>query len=356
MRNALPEAQDLPSRFVFPVLAEDLLQRCVFPSAGARVTAAVSGGPDSLALLLLACAAGCRVEVVHVDHGLRPGSDTDADVVAAAAAQLGVPVTVRRVQIAAGANLEARARAARYSVLPPGVMVGHTADDQAETVLLNLLRGAGIDGLAAMAGASPDDCAVEYRIGHLLHNRLAAPSPDAPSPPSRVSRPLLRLRRAETEALCAAAGWDPVRDPTNDDPRFGRNQVRHRLLPLLAEVGGRDPVPVLARQAGLLAEEAALLDHLASEIDPRDARALATAPAALARRAVRAWLRSCGDPEAHPPSAAEVARVLAVARGEAVGTELSGGRRVRRSAGRLRVEPLGPGSAPHAGPFPQSGL
>ncbi|HWG72883.1 MAG TPA: tRNA lysidine(34) synthetase TilS [Acidimicrobiales bacterium] len=315
------------------------------------MTAAVSGGPDSLALLLLACAAGCRVEVVHVDHGLRPGSDSDADVVRAAAARFAVPVTVHRVEVPAGANLEARARAARYAVLPAGVLVGHTADDQAETVLLNLLRGAGLDGLAAMAGA--DDCAVGSHIDHLLHN---GPPVAGPPPAPRVRRPLLGLRRAETEALCAAAGWDPVRDPTNDDLRFRRNQVRHRLLPLLAEVGGRDPVPVLGRQAALLAEEAALLDRLASEIDPCDARALAAAPVALARRAVRDWLRSGGDAEAHPPSGAEVTRVLAVARGDAVGTELSGARRVRRSAGRLRVESPAPGPAAEAGHFPQPGL
>ena len=322
----------MPSRCVFPALAEELLERCAFPPPGTRVTVAVSGGPDSLALLLLACVARCHVDAVHVDHGLRPGSETDAAVVRAAAGGLGVAVTVHRARVPAGSNLEARARAARYALLPAGVLVGHTADDQAETVLLNLMRGAGLDGLAAMAGAGGRGTG------------------------TRVGRPLLALRRAETEALCAAAGWSPVRDPANDDPRFLRNQVRHRVLPLLAEVAGRDPVPILARQAALLAEEAALLDDLAATIDACDARALAASPPALARRALRRWLRAGGDAEAHPPSAAEVARVLAVARGDAAGTELSGGRRVRRSGGLLQVAPPERRPPAKAGPFPKPGL
>jgi hypoxanthine phosphoribosyltransferase len=105
-------------------------------------------------------------------------------------------------------------------------------------------------------------------------------------------------------------------------------------------VAGRDPVPVLARQAGVLRDEVALLDTLATEVlpDPADARAVAATRLPLARRAVRRWLRDNGDGE-HPPSLAEVDRTLAVASGRAVGTELSGGRRVRRTGGRLRVEP-----------------
>ncbi|MGH9075965.1 MAG: tRNA lysidine(34) synthetase TilS [Acidimicrobiales bacterium] len=271
---------------------------------------AVSGGADSLALLLLARAAGLEVEAVHVDHGLRPGSAADAVVVRAAADAVGAAVTVRTIRLVPGPNLEARARAARYGCLPPGALVGHTADDQAETVLLNLLRGAGLDGLAAMAGVQ-----------------------------RRVRRPILGLRRADTAELCASAGWSPVRDPANDDLRFRRNQIRHRLMPLMAEVAGRDPVPVLSRTAGLLAADAELLASLTAAIDPRDAAALAAAPVPLAARAVRRWLRDGSDAELHPPSAAEVQRVIAVARAETAGTEVSGGRRVRRSGGRLRIEP-----------------
>jgi hypoxanthine phosphoribosyltransferase len=238
------------------------------------------------------------------------------------------------VSVPPGSNLEARARAARFAVLPADVATGHTMDDQAETILVNLLRGAGADGLAGMAPG--------WR------------------------HPLLALRREETHRLCHEAGVDPVRDESNDDPAFVRNRVRHELLPLCAQVAGRDPVPLLARQAGVLRDEVQLLDTLAAEAlpDPADARRVAATPRPLARRALRNWLRAQGsgvtadnvdadktadatDTDAtdhHPPSLAEVDRVLAVATGQAVATELSGGRRVRRSRGRLEVVPGGSGS------------
>jgi tRNA(Ile)-lysidine synthase len=285
----------------------ELLARCVFPPAGTSVVCAVSGGADSLALLVLAVDAGCAVTAVHVDHGLRPGAAAEADVVRAAAERFGAGFRAERVDVEPGPNVEARARAARYAALPPGALTGHTADDQAETVLLNLVRGAGLDGLAGMD-------------------------------PAR--RPLRRLRRRETRALCAALGLDPVEDPTNDDPAFRRNRVRHELLPLLDAIAERDVVPVLARQADVVRADVALLDELAAALDPTDARALAAAPAPLARRAVRRWLRGAGPggPERHPPDAAATERVLAVARGEAVACELAGGWRVARTGGRLRVE------------------
>ena len=136
-----------PRRRLTPSLARS---RCDFPVAGTAVTCAVSGGADSLALLVLAVEAGCAVTAVHVDHGLRAGSAAEADIVAAAAARFGAVFRAERVDVPAGPNLEARARAARYAVLPPDVCTGHTADDQAETVLLNLLRGAGAPGVAAL--------------------------------------------------------------------------------------------------------------------------------------------------------------------------------------------------------------
>jgi hypoxanthine phosphoribosyltransferase len=268
----------------------------------------VSGGPDSLALLVLACAAlgPEAVTAVHVDHGLRPGSAGEAEVVRAAAERFGAGFVARTVRVEPGPNLEARARVARYAALPDGTLTGHTADDQAETVLLNLLRGAGLDGLGGMA-------------------------------PER--RPIRRLRRDETRALCAALGLDPVRDPSNDDPAFRRNRVRRELLPLLADVAARDVVPVLARQADLLRDDARALDELAAALDPTDGRALAAAPVALARRAVRRWLREAtGGAERHPPDAAAVERVLAVARGAAVACEVGGGWRVARTQQRLRLE------------------
>lgn len=268
----------------------------------------MSGGADSLALLVLAVDAGCAVTAIHVDHGLRAGSAEEADVVRGAADRFGTGFRSLTVHVEAGPNLEARARRARYDALPPAALTGHTADDQAETVLLNLLRGAGLDGLAGMN-------------------------------PAR--RPLRDLRRAEARALCDALGLRPVADPSNDDPAFRRNRVRHEALPLLAEVAGRDLVPILARQADLARDDAAALDELARAIDATDAKALATAPPALARRAVRAWLREAGPGgvERYPPDAAAVDRVLAVARGEAVACEVAGGWRVARRDNRLRVEP-----------------
>jgi tRNA(Ile)-lysidine synthase len=284
--------------------AVELLGRCCFPVPGSPVTCAVSGGADSLALLVLAVAAGCEVTAVHVDHGLRPTSADEAGVVEAAARRFGARFRAETVELRAGPNLEARARAARYGVLPAGVLTGHTADDQAETVVLNLLRGAGLDGLR---GINP------------------------------AGRPLLGLRRAETVALCATTGLEPVDDPSNRDPAFLRNRVRHEVLPLLDAVAGRDVTPVLARQAAVLAAEAAVLDALAADIDPTDAAALVAAPPALARRALRRWLRPASA-DGRPPDAAAVERVLGVARGDAVAAEGAGGWRVARTARRLRLQ------------------
>jgi tRNA(Ile)-lysidine synthase len=283
-------------------LADDLLTRCTFPPPGTVVACAVSGGADSLALLALAGRAGCVATAVHVDHGLRPGSAVEAEVVADAAARLGAGFRAERVTVTPGPNLEARARAARYAALPAAALTGHTADDQAETVLLNLLRGAGLDGLGGM----------------------------------RAERhPLLGVRRAETVALCDALGLVPVADPSNLDPVHRRNRVRHELLPLLDRLAERDVAAVLARQAALLRDDASLLDELAGALDATDARALAVAPAPLARRAVRTWLAP--HLGGYPPDADAVVRVLAVAAGEVRSCEIAGGVRVERHQQRLTV-------------------
>ncbi|HSH23282.1 MAG TPA: tRNA lysidine(34) synthetase TilS [Acidimicrobiales bacterium] len=266
--------------------------------------AAVSGGADSSALLALAVEAGCDVTAVHVDHGLRPGSSEEADVVAGLAVSLGARFLCQKAPVEPGPNLEARARQARYSALPPGAMTGHTADDQAETVMLNLMRGAGLDGLAGMR----------------------------PGP----TKPLLALRRQETAALCDTLGIRPLVDPTNDDRDRRRNRVRHEVLPLLDRVAERDVAAVVARNATLVGDDIRLLDHLAAELDATDARALVLAPRPLARRALRRWL--VDDASGHPPDAATVERVLDVAGGRWRATEVGGGRRVARRGGRLRVE------------------
>jgi tRNA(Ile)-lysidine synthase len=253
-----------------------------------------------MALMVLAVAAGCKVTAVHLDHGLRPGSDAEAAVVAAAADRFGAAFRAESIDVPDGPNLEARARDARYAVLPADVMTGHTADDQAETVLINLMRGASNSGLAAM------------RPG--------------------TRRPILALRRAATVGLCDALAITTVDDPSNRDPAYLRNRVRHELLLTMNELAGRDLVPVLVRQAGLMRDDGDLLDDLAATIDPTDAKALSAAPLPLARRAVRRWLTT-----EHPPDAATVERVLRVAGGQASGCDLGAGRRVERSRQRLRL-------------------
>jgi len=254
---------------------------------------------------------------MHVDHGLRPESAAESDVVAAAAARFGAEFSAARAPVEPGPNLEARARDARYNALEraridagaSGVLVWHTADDQAETVLLNVLRGSASRGLGGMA----------VRRDALV-------------------RPLLRFRRADTEAVCSALGLTPARDAMNDDPSFRRVWIRAEVLPALSAGAGRDLVPVLARQAELLRADSDYLDELARAAwppspDRAPAAALARLPLPLARRAVRQWL---GAP---PPSLAEVERVLLVARGDVRATELAGGRRVERSAGEMRCIP-----------------
>jgi len=281
-------------------LVTDLLSRCTFPTSGNNVDCAVSGGADSVALLVLARATNLNVTAWHVDHGLRENSHIEAELVAQLATQLGAQFESRSVAVEPGANTEARAREARYGVLPQGVMTGHTADDQAETILINLLRGSGTRGLAGM-------------------------QPTA-------QRPLLHIRRSETEALCNALGIAIFNDPSNDDERFQRNRIRHEVLPLLESLAKRDLVPVLTRQADLLRDDDDLLNELAGSLDPTDAIALANAPIALSRRAIRSWLTN-----PLVPDRATVERVLDVARGNTLACDIGLGRQVRRSQQRLRI-------------------
>ncbi len=217
-----------------------------------------------------------------------------------------------------GANLEARARDARYAALEevrartgaPALLVGHTADDQAETVLLNFLRGSGSDGLAGMAPVR-----------------------------GTVRRPLLALRRADTHEICARLGVGPVDDAMNADLGYRRVWLRREVMPRLEAGASRDLVPVLARQADVLREEAAFLDAASTGAELADGSldvpSLVALPRVLARRAVRRWL---GAP---PANARDVDAVLAVAAGDARAAQLVAGVRVERAGGRLvraRVE------------------
>lgn len=295
---------------------------------------ACSGGADSLALLALMHHAGADLVAAHVDHGLRAGSASEFSYVAAAAARLGVPASSTTVSVHHGANLEARARAVRYGALEicaaehdcVWIATGHTLDDQAETVLLAMLRGAGTRGLGGIA-----------------------PRRD------QLVRPILGIRRAETIEVCRQLGWAVLDDPMNSDPSFARVWLRREVIPALAAGADRDVAVVLARQAEVLRAEDALLDSLAADlarnaivpsrfadasIDPGStglaetemwAEALVGAPVALARRVIRRWVP-------HAIEAATVEDVLAVARGERVAAEVGLGLRVRRAGGRLAIE------------------
>jgi tRNA(Ile)-lysidine synthase len=283
-----------------------------------HVIVACSGGADSLALLALASVADVSVVAVYVDHGLRPTTQHDIAVVAEAARLLGVPLETVAVDVATGGNLEARARDARYSALErvrdahdaDAILVGHTRDDQAETVLLNTLRGSATSGLAGM-----------------------------PSRRGMIRRPLLALRRADTHEICARLGFAPVHDPMNDDIRHRRVWLRRELMPRLEQGARRDLVDVLARQAEVARDDDALLAALAADamgVAPAgagaglDARRLITLPNALARRVVRGWL-------AVPSSFDQIEAILAVARGERRAVELEGGRRVERVQMQLHI-------------------
>ena len=282
----------------------ELLARCDFGEDD-ELALGVSGGADSTAMALLAAEAGRSFTIWHVHHGIRDASDAEVELVEKLALSLGAPFELRRLELTDGPDLEATAREARYAALPPDVCVAHTADDRAETVLLNLLRGAGLAGVAA--------------------------------PFSRVRRPILGLRRAETRALCESAGVSVVDDPMNDDPRFARVVVRKQLLPVAAEALGRDPVPLLNRHADLVADALVVIQDAAAALDPTDTAALRAAPRAVASEALRQWLMTqTGTPTA--VDAASINRVMDVVDGTARATEVEGGFRVARTAGRLRLD------------------
>ncbi|WP_019830987.1 tRNA lysidine(34) synthetase TilS [Sphingomonas sp. PR090111-T3T-6A] len=209
---------------------------------GTAVGVALSGGPDSLALLLLAAAAG-SVEAMTVDHGLRAEAAAEAEAAGAVAAALGVPHRIVRVTVApAGEGVQGEARRARYAALHlwaraeglAAVLTAHHADDQAETLLMRLARGAGLSGLGGIRPVRPID------------------EGDADGP--KLLRPLLGWRKAELEAIVAAAGIEPARDPSNHDARFDRTAARD----LLARTPWLDPSRVAASASHLRDAEEAL--------------------------------------------------------------------------------------------------
>ncbi|MEE6273592.1 tRNA lysidine(34) synthetase TilS [Georgenia sp. MJ206] len=264
--------------------------------AGALVLVACSGGADSLALAaataFVAPRAGLRAGSVTVDHGLRPGSGAEASATAQACGRLGLaPALVREVVVppVGAGGPEAAARTVRYAALSAAaeelgaaaVLLGHTLDDQAETVLLGLARGSGARSLAGMA-----------------------PRRDL------LRRPLLGLRRGETEAVCRTLGLDHVEDPSNsadgpwraaDGSALRRAAVRERVLPALAAALGPGVPEALARTADQLRADADLLDALAGRLL---AEARAAAPSAGAASPLVTAPDGAASPVVAPPDGA----------------------------------------------------
>lgn len=288
---------------------------------GTPLVLAVSGGPDSMALLHGAADAGrWPLTVAHLDHALRPDSAADATFVTDAAAALGLAAEVRRTDVAALARAEGRSiedagREARYRLLeevaPDGALIAtaHTADDAAETVVLNLLRGSGLAGTRGI-----------------------------PARRGRIIRPLLGERRATLHAYLDAAGIAYRTDPSNEDPGFLRNRVRGEVMPLLESLRP-GAVERIGGFAALAADDDRLLDDLArtelerrtrdGQIDWREPPA-----PALGRRMLRLAI---GEPA---PPAERIEALLAAAVGDRGGVviELGGGRSASVRQRRVRIE------------------
>ncbi len=238
---------------------------------------ALSGGPDSLALTAVAATLRPTTALI-VDHGLQPGSDRIAETARRQAVEVGcVAARVLPVRVGSAGGPEAAARTARYAALEAAraaapVLLAHTLDDQAETVLLGLGRGSGPRSLAGMRAADPP-----------------------------WHRPLLGVRRRDTHAACAELGLTAWDDPHNTDPRFTRVRLRTEVLPLLDDVLGGGVAEALARTAAALREDTEALDAMARTELARAAAAdglvvgvIADLPAALRLRVVRGWLLAGG--------------------------------------------------------------
>lgn len=269
------------------------------------VCVALSGGPDSTALLAGARHAGLTVTALVVDHGMQDGSADVARSAARTAADLGADARVLTVTVDGRGGPEASARRERYAALEEArgrrpVLLGHTLDDQAETVLLGLARGSGPRSVAGMVAW------------------------DDP-----WGRPLLTTRRATTVTACAEAGLTPWSDPHNDDPRFLRSRVRSEVVPVMATVLGDAVVPALARTADLVRDDLDALDAIAAEaaatvvVDGGILRKpLSELPRAIRRRVLRRWLIDGGATEVTAPV---LAAVDGLADDDAHGTVAVGG-------------------------------
>ncbi|GLY55303.1 tRNA lysidine(34) synthetase TilS [Lentzea sp. NBRC 102530] len=278
------------------------------------VTVAVSGGADSLALAACVGRLVPGASAVVVDHQLQPGSADVALRAAQQCADFGLVSRVEPVVVGAAGGPEAAARTARYAALRPAagvVLLGHTLDDQAETVLLGLGRGSGPRSIAGM------------RVF------------DAP-----WGRPLLGVTRAVTRAACAEQGISVWEDPHNSDPAFTRVRLRSEVLPLLESVLQGGVAASLARTAAQLREDCDALDSLAAAFagDCCAVDDISELPVALRRRVLRAWLQGEGVPELSDSHLRRVDALVSEWRGQG-GVWLPGGFVVRRAHGRLAVEP-----------------
>lgn len=319
---------------------------------GDRVVAAVSGGPDSVALVHLLRAAlpevgAALAGLAHLHHGLRDeDADADASFCLALAGELGLPCEVERVDIAAlcrvsGRSREAEGHLARYAFFERArtrlgatlVATGHTLDDQAETFLLRALRGAGLRGLGGM-------------------RRKAG----------RVIRPLLDVRRSEILAWLEAAGLPYREDASNADRSIPRNRVRHEILPFLVDRLGPAVTDSLARAARLAADDDACLEAAAAEQCPKvveagdgglwlDVAALGSLPVALRRRIVLAALARAAGGRFVGSRHVEAVLVLAERGREGARVQLPGSRAARRGD-RILVEGVQFGKGARPGPLP----
>ncbi|WAL66102.1 tRNA lysidine(34) synthetase TilS [Amycolatopsis cynarae] len=286
----------------------------------ADFSVAVSGGADSLALAEAAAhyahRAGVRVRALVVDHGLQEGSAEVAENAAKTARELGVAeAEVLRVSVFGPGGLEAAARRARYEALSEHggelVLLGHTRDDQAETVLLGLGRGSGPRSVAGMRPLDPP-----------------------------WGRPLLELPRAVTREACDVLGIQPWEDPHNSDSRFTRVRLRNEVLPLLEDVLSGGVAAALARTARQLREDLETLDLLAEQLrgegETLDAKALTPVPAALRRRVLRRWLLDGGARDLSDAHLRSIDALVGRWRGQG-GVWLPGGLVVERTHGRLAM-------------------